>query len=137
MDPRAALIAAAAASLLADQASKLIVLSSVRRGPARLRVGRIVAGRLLAARGGTAPLALFGLWVVIAVAGLIAPSAGWLASRGAQAGLGLALGGAAGNLIDVAVRGEVVDFIDVKVWPVFNVADMAIVAGVVVALASL
>lgn len=137
MDPRAALIAAAAVSLLADQASKLMVMSSAGRGPTRLLGRRIVAGRLLAARGGVAPSALLGLWAVIATAALFAPAAGWLATRGGQAGLGLALGGAAGNLIDVAVRGRVVDFIDVRVWPVFNVADVAIVAGVVVALASL
>jgi signal peptidase II len=49
-------------------------------------------------------------------------------------GLGLVLGGAIGNLIDRAIRGsgfsgEVVDFIDLQVWPVFNLADSAIVTG--------
>jgi len=61
-------------------------------------------------------------------------------------GLGLILGGAAGNLIDRVVRGEVVDFLDVYAahpglaawliawfgtarWPTFNVADSAIVVG--------
>ena len=39
------------------------------------------------------------------------------------------LGGTAGNLIDRLARGAVVDFIDVRVWPVFNVADTAIVAA--------
>jgi signal peptidase II len=48
--------------------------------------------------------------------------------------LGLVLGGAAGNLIDRITRGSglsgrVVDFIDVHVWPVFNVADASIVVG--------
>lgn len=46
-------------------------------------------------------------------------------------GMALALGGAVGNLIDRLRFGHVVDFIDLLVWPVFNVADMAIVAGVV------
>lgn len=51
--------------------------------------------------------------------------------------LGLVLGGACGNLVDRALRtpgwgrGAVVDFIDLQFWPVFNVADMAIVIGVV------
>jgi signal peptidase II len=43
--------------------------------------------------------------------------------------LGLQLGGALGNLLDRIRLGSVVDFIDFKIWPVFNVADMAIVAG--------
>jgi len=45
-------------------------------------------------------------------------------------GLGLQLGGAAGNLIDRLHLGHVVDFIDIKVWPVFNVADASTVIGV-------
>jgi signal peptidase II len=49
-------------------------------------------------------------------------------------GLGLVLGGALGNLTDRIVRGSglngrVVDFIDFRVWPVFNLADSAIVVG--------
>jgi len=44
--------------------------------------------------------------------------------------LGLQLGGALGNLLDRVRLGRVTDFIDFRIWPVFNVADMAIVAGV-------
>lgn len=40
------------------------------------------------------------------------------------------LGGALGNLLDRLVRGHVVDFIHLKFWPVFNVADIAICVGV-------
>ena len=43
--------------------------------------------------------------------------------------LGLQLGGATGNLIDRIRLGYVVDFIDVGFWPVFNIADSAIVVG--------
>lgn len=39
-------------------------------------------------------------------------------------------GGAAGNLIDRIFRGSVVDFFDFRIWPVFNIADIAIVVGV-------
>lgn len=45
------------------------------------------------------------------------------------AALALITGGATGNLIDRLVFGGVIDYIDVKIWPVFNLADMAIVAG--------
>jgi signal peptidase II len=50
--------------------------------------------------------------------------------HGTQVGLALILGGALGNLVDRIARGYVVDFIHVKGWPVFNVADIAVVAGV-------
>jgi signal peptidase II len=45
-------------------------------------------------------------------------------------GIALQTGGAAGNAIDRLKTGYVVDFFDFRVWPVFNVADMAIVGGV-------
>jgi signal peptidase II len=44
--------------------------------------------------------------------------------------LGLQLGGAIGNLADRVRLGYVVDFVDLAIWPVFNVADSAIVVGV-------
>src|SRR5690606_27508379 len=81
----------------------------------------------------------------IAVIGLI----GWLAVRLRSlawgVALGLVAGGAAGNLVDRLFRppgpfrGEVVDMISVfdpygRVWPVFNVADSALVIGVLIAI---
>lgn len=41
------------------------------------------------------------------------------------------LAGAVGNLIDRVRNGLVVDFFDFRIWPVFNLADVAIVLGVV------
>ena len=46
--------------------------------------------------------------------------------------LGLQLGGAVGNLVDRFRQGYVTDFINFKFWPVFNVADSAIVVGVAI-----
>ena len=43
--------------------------------------------------------------------------------------LGLQLGGAVGNLCDRIILGHVIDFIDVGIWPIFNIADSAIVIG--------
>lgn len=47
-----------------------------------------------------------------------------------QIGLALALGGALGNLVDRVRLGYVIDFLDFHFWPVFNLADTAIVIGV-------
>jgi signal peptidase II len=44
----------------------------------------------------------------------------------------LILGGAIGNLIDRIMYGYVIDFVDLRIWPVFNVADSAITIGAVV-----
>ena len=44
-------------------------------------------------------------------------------------GLALILGGAFGNLVDRLCFGYVVDFLDFKIWPVFNIADSAITVG--------
>jgi signal peptidase II len=46
--------------------------------------------------------------------------------------LGLLLGGAVGNLIDRIRLGKVVDFIDIGAWPVFNLADSAVVVGSII-----
>lgn len=52
--------------------------------------------------------------------------------------LGLVLGGAIGNVIDRVLHGYVVDFIDVHYagwhWPAFNIADSAIVCGIIILL---
>jgi signal peptidase II len=45
--------------------------------------------------------------------------------------LGLQMGGALGNALDRVVRGYVVDFFHFHFWPIFNIADSAIVLGVV------
>lgn len=46
--------------------------------------------------------------------------------------LGLLLGGAAGNLADRLTLGEVTDFIDIGIWPVFNLADSSVMVGLAI-----
>ncbi|MBI3537160.1 MAG: signal peptidase II [Chloroflexi bacterium] len=56
------------------------------------------------------------------------PTGQWLV----RISLGLQLGGALGNLVDRLRTGYVVDMLYARFWPVFNIADSAIVCGVVV-----
>lgn len=76
---------------------------------------------------------LFAIVAVLVVGGIVVfyrylpPGEVWL-----RISLGLQLGGALGNLLDRVRLGSVVDFIDFKIWPVFNLADAAIVAGVAI-----
>lgn len=44
--------------------------------------------------------------------------------------LALILGGAAGNLVDRLKFGYVIDFLDFRIWPVFNIADSCISIGI-------
>jgi signal peptidase II len=81
-------------------------------------------------------LGLLGLILFALVASLAL--AAWLArvtTRIAAAGIGLIIGGAIGNAIDRAVYGAVADFFSFHAfgleWYVFNIADVAIVAGVI------
>jgi signal peptidase II len=73
--------------------------------------------------------------VAVAVIVVIVRTARRLDSAAWAIALGLLLGGATGNLADRLFRapgpgrGAVVDFIDFRVWPVFNLADSAIVVG--------
>ena len=78
-------------------------------------------------------LALVGVAIVV----VLLRASRDLVGTPALVALGLVVGGAVGNLADRAFRGgdgllhgAVVDFVDLQWWPVFNVADMAICAGV-------
>ncbi len=45
------------------------------------------------------------------------------------ASVGLIIGGGIGNFIDRALLGYVIDFFDFRIWPIFNIADIAVVCG--------
>lgn len=133
----------AVAVLAADQVTKWLALNGLSdRGPVhviwtlQLNLARNTgaAFSLLSGKGLGPVIALLALLVV---AGL-ALTSHTLRSGVGSLGIGLVLGGALGNLADRIFRshdgflgGAVVDFIDFQWWPVFNVADAAIVIGVV------
>ena len=74
------------------------------------------------------------LLVVVSLIAIVAIGVYWWRARrnGAATQLACALivAGAIGNLADRALRGFVVDFVHLHHWPIFNVADVAITAGV-------
>jgi signal peptidase II len=91
---------------------------------------RDIAFNLLAA---VPPAVRAPLLVAFGAAALVALAVLLIRSRAATSerlALALLLAGAAGNYLDRVARGYVVDFIHVPHWPVFNVADALVVAGV-------
>src|SRR5262249_22484802 len=130
------LVGCAAASLLVDQWSKRLALRRAvtprTPGPLASLTGVIDAKRI-EKRWGSGPV-LVGIWCAALVSAvLLVRSGAWFQSHVAQLGLAAAFGGAAGNLVDMLRRRSVVDFIDLRVWPSFNLADVAIVCGLVLA----
>ena len=88
---------------------------------------------MLQSQSGMAPMLLSGLALAIVVALFV-----WLRraeNRVMAFALGLIIGGALGNTFDRLTFGAVFDFLDFHAagyhWPAFNVADSAIVAGVI------
>ena len=134
-----ALYGTAAAVLALDQLTKHLVVSNLAGRPPVDLIGDAVQLRYTTNSGGAfslltgAPL-FFGLMAIVIIGGIV------YASRRAQPVsmlviLGLILGGALGNLTDRLLRGEgllrgeVVDFVKVGIWPVFNLADSCVVVG--------
>lgn len=149
-DPRTAprrarlLLLVALAVLTLDILSKLIVVATLSdREPLRLLGGllylteaRNTGAAFSLAEGATVAFSVVAAVVVV----LIVRTAGRIRSTGWAIALGFVLGGAAGNLTDRMLRdpgplrGGVVDFLSVldpygQVWPIFNLADSAVVCG--------
>ena len=133
--------AVAVLTLVVDRISKWAVMDSLKLGESWNPVAALE--RWVSLTYVTNTGAAFGLFpdhgvifMVIAVVVIVAiifyyrylPGDQWLV----QASLGLQLGGALGNLVDRLRYGHVIDFIDFKVWPVFNVADSSVFVGVVI-----
>jgi signal peptidase II len=132
-----ALLAYGGVFLLLDQWSKRMV--QVHVGDRCLSWGPILRIRVVRHlkeiyRGRGSRAALVVIWFTALVSAIILQRSGaWFQSPAALFGLALALGGAAGNLLDILRRRHIIDFIDLRWWPVFNLADVAIVAGLVAA----
>jgi signal peptidase II len=123
-----------------DRITKIWAASTLPGGPIDVVPG-VLTLRFTTNSGGAfsigqrAPWFFVGVTAVVVV--IILATSLRHTSRIVGASLGLVLGGALGNLTDRALRGpglrgRVVDFIDFHVWPVFNLADSAIVIGAIV-----
>jgi signal peptidase II len=138
------LLGLAAVVLVADIVTKLVVVATIREGQNIRTLGgllylthlRNVGAAFSFAQGATIIFTV----IAVAVAIVIVRTSRRLYSALWATALGLVLGGALGNLVDRIfrspgfLRGGVVDFLslfapDGRVWPVFNVADSAIVCG--------
>lgn len=137
------LAATAFVVLLLDQVTKTLVVANLEGEPGVELLGGLVTLRHTVNTGAAFSLLPQATIVFTAIAVLISVViirvAGRLRSRAWAVSLGLVLGGALGNLADRLFRppnpgrGGVVDWIDVGAWPVFNLADAAVVSGALLA----
>jgi signal peptidase II len=125
------------AAIAADQLTKLIVSSQLA-----LDESLHVAGPFAIHHVQNSGIA-FGLFAsaTAVVTALTALAVGWMLVFFARSGarhpvlpvaLGLLIGGSTSNLIDRIRLGHVTDFLDLRYWPAFNLADSFIVVGVAI-----
>jgi signal peptidase II len=125
--------------LVADQVTKSWAVSALDDGRIIDLIGslrfRLVHNTGAAFSQGEGLGPVFAVLVVAVIVVLIRFGAR-LPDPSARVAVGAVIGGAVGNLADRLVRsgdgvfgGAVVDFVDLQWWPVFNVADMAVVVG--------
>lgn len=123
--------------VIVDQLTKQLALDNLAFGPVDVIDGVLTLNLHLnpgGAFGLMQGIPGFFLIATLLVAGFILVWAHKLEGTTHLIPLGLVLGGGLGNVFDRLFRdtgGKVVDFIDLHVWPVFNVADSAICIGVV------
>lgn len=124
-----------------DQLTKALVAENLREGESISVIGNVL--RITHVRNPGAAFGMLkgfgGVIALVALVGVIVFVAFMAKQPSVGAGIGAALvaAGATGNLIDRFVRGPigrgtVVDFVDFKFWPSFNVADSSIFVGALV-----
>jgi signal peptidase II len=140
--PYVTLAVAALAVLGLDQWSKYVVSTSFLAGESRPLIPHALYMTYVQNHAGA--FGLFGTqpWLLVVMA-LIVLGVFWYAYRELVArsllvrlAFGGIAGGAIGNIVDRFHYGFVVDFIDLRWWPVFNVADSCITIGVVLLILS-
>lgn len=136
--------------LLVDQVTKWIIVNRLTLGEVRPVIGEFFQITSHRNRGAAFGILQDQRWFFIVITIAVAVGVIWFLQKSLKEGkkllptaLGLLLGGALGNFIDRALFGEVVDFLMFRfqfnwfgtpvdyTYPIFNVADSAIVIGVV------
>lgn len=135
------LFALAAAWVAVDQATKALALARLEHGESVPVIDGVLHWTLQRNPGAAFSLFTGVPWLFTVLASIISiviiVRAPRVVGRMNGVALGLVLGGALGNLIDriarppALFRGHVIDFIDLRVWPVFNLADSGIVVGAI------
>lgn len=129
--------------MTADQVTKQWAVSHLERGVSQPFIGEILQLRLVFNPGAAFSLGSNSTWLFTILASVVlAFILIWLTPRvthrGWAIGFGLLTAGVAGNLIDrifrdpAPGRGHVVDFLQLPNWPIFNIADMCIIAAAIV-----
>jgi signal peptidase II len=122
-----------------DQGTKALASSAVDRGDRVellpfLHIADVRNEGVAFGLGGDISAVLIGATIVLLLGLLVflaqRSRSGWLVWLPAA----LLVGGALGNLADRVRDGAVTDFIDLPLWPTFNLADVAIIAGVLLLL---
>jgi len=133
------LYAAAALAYVADRVTKVLAERALSGHAPITVIPKVLDLRYTTNSGGAFGLGQSAPWLfagaTIAVAIAIVVASFRLTRTSIAISLGLILGGALGNLTDRLANGSgflsgrVVDFVDFHVWPVFNLADSAVVVG--------
>lgn len=125
------------AVLLLDQWTKRIVLKRAAHPPIFqspiLQINIVAHCKKAFSRPAARLAFVFGWFAALASSIVLLSYQQRFYTPAALLGLALALGGAAGNLLDILRRRYILDFIDLRWWPVFNLADVGIVAGLLLA----
>ncbi len=135
------LLSIAAVVLVIDIATKVLAVELLTPGQPVSIIGDTVTWTLVRNSGAAFSMATGYTWVLTLIAIGVVIGIVWMGRRLVSpwwaVGLGMILGGALGNLVDRffrspgPLRGHVVDFLSIGWWPVFNVADPAVVGGAI------